>query len=96
VRELLAERAHAAVTAHTGTVWAVAVGQLDGRPIAVTGSVDRTLRVWDRHDAVVVHVDRTGFFARRNRELRTPAGRRKVTGQTVQNSLPSGSWSTTA
>jgi hypothetical protein len=32
---------------HTGPVTAVAVGELDGRPIVVSGSHDRALRVWD-------------------------------------------------
>ena len=32
---------------HNGNVLAVAVGQLDGRPIAVSASEDFTVRVWD-------------------------------------------------
>ena len=35
------------LTGHTGAVWAVAVGELDGRPIAVSGGDDSTVRVWD-------------------------------------------------
>jgi WD40 repeat protein len=35
------------LTGHTDNVTAVAVGELDGRPIAVSGSRDRTLRLWD-------------------------------------------------
>ncbi|MFE6684247.1 hypothetical protein [Streptomyces sp. NPDC057729] len=35
------------MTNHTGAVWAVATGVVDGRPIAVTGSDDETVRVWD-------------------------------------------------
>ena len=34
-------------TGHTGEVNAVAVGQLDGRTVVVSGSGDRTVRVWD-------------------------------------------------
>jgi WD40 repeat protein/predicted Ser/Thr protein kinase len=32
---------------HTGNVFCVAVGQLNGRAIAVSGGVDQTVRVWD-------------------------------------------------
>jgi WD40 repeat protein len=36
------------LTGHTGPVLAVATAVLpDGRPVAVTGGVDRTVRVWD-------------------------------------------------
>ena len=36
------------LTGHTGTVFAVATAVLpDGRPVAVTGSGDHTVRVWD-------------------------------------------------
>jgi WD40 repeat protein len=35
------------VTGHIGAVCAVAVGELDRRPIAVTGSSDCTARIWD-------------------------------------------------
>jgi WD40 repeat protein len=34
-------------TGHTSGVWAVAVGELDGRPIVVSGSLDSTVRVSD-------------------------------------------------
>ena len=34
-------------TGHDGAVRAVAVGELDGRPVAVSGGDDRTVRVWD-------------------------------------------------
>ncbi|WP_189083150.1 nSTAND1 domain-containing NTPase, partial [Mangrovihabitans endophyticus] len=39
--------AHHTITGHTGEVDAVAVGQLDGRTIIVSGSDDNTVRVWD-------------------------------------------------
>ena len=32
---------------HTGAVHAVAVAALDGRPVAISGGGDRTVRVWD-------------------------------------------------
>jgi WD40 repeat protein len=35
------------LTGHTDFVLAVAVGQLDGRPVIVSGSGDDTVRVWD-------------------------------------------------
>ncbi|KOV86032.1 hypothetical protein, partial [Nocardia sp. NRRL S-836] len=38
------------LTGHTGTVTAVACTEIDGRPIAVTGGFDETLRVWDLTD----------------------------------------------
>lgn len=38
---------HRLLAGHTRAVSCVAVGLLDGRPIAVTGSVDRTALVWD-------------------------------------------------
>ncbi|MDT0269130.1 caspase family protein [Streptomyces sp. DSM 44915] len=38
---------HRLLSGHTKAVGSVAVGDLDGRPIAVTGGVDGTARVWD-------------------------------------------------
>jgi WD40 repeat protein len=35
------------LTGHTGAVSALACTQLEGIPIAVTGSRDATLRIWD-------------------------------------------------
>ncbi|MFI6797001.1 hypothetical protein, partial [Streptosporangium canum] len=32
---------------HGDAVFAVAVGQVNGRPVAVTGGADATVRVWD-------------------------------------------------
>ncbi|SDH17430.1 WD domain-containing protein, G-beta repeat-containing protein [Sinosporangium album] len=32
---------------HSDGIWAVAVGQVEGLPVAVTGSADHTVRVWD-------------------------------------------------
>lgn len=39
--------AHRVLSGHTKEVNCVATGELDGRPIAVTGSEDGTARVWD-------------------------------------------------
>ncbi|MFD7499857.1 caspase family protein [Streptomyces sp. NPDC059850] len=39
--------AHRLLSGHTKAVVCVATGDLDGRPIAVTGGVDGTARVWD-------------------------------------------------
>ena len=38
---------HQVVTGHSGPVQAVAVGELDGRPMIVSGSGDQSVRVWD-------------------------------------------------
>lgn len=38
---------HRHLSGHQSGVLAVAVGDLDGRPIAVTGSADETARIWD-------------------------------------------------
>jgi hypothetical protein len=38
---------HAGGGERGGGVSAVAVGQLDGRPIIVSGSIDATVRIWD-------------------------------------------------
>lgn len=35
------------MTGHTDSVSSVAVGVLDGAPVAVSGSIDQTVRVWD-------------------------------------------------
>ena len=39
--------AHRVLEGHTKDVLCVATGALDGRPIAVTGASDRTVRIWD-------------------------------------------------
>lgn len=39
--------AHRVLEGHTKNVLCVATGDLDGRPIAVTGASDRTVRIWD-------------------------------------------------
>lgn len=39
--------AHRVLEGHTKDVLCVATGNLDGRPIAVTGAADRTVRIWD-------------------------------------------------
>jgi WD40 repeat protein len=35
------------LTGHTGEVSAVAAAEVDGRPVVISGSNDRTVRVWD-------------------------------------------------
>ncbi|WP_369044384.1 caspase family protein [Streptomyces sp. Midd1] len=42
-----ASGAHRLLSGHTKGVLCVDMGDLDGRPIAVTGSLDKTARVWD-------------------------------------------------
>lgn len=39
--------AHRVLEGHTKEVLCVATGDLDGRPVAVTGAGDRTVRIWD-------------------------------------------------
>lgn len=39
------------MTGHTNLVTPVAVGEVDGRPIAVTGSEDQTVRIWDLRES---------------------------------------------
>ncbi len=41
------EEIGAPLTGHSGSVGALALGELDGVPVAVTGSTDKTVRVWD-------------------------------------------------
>ena len=38
---------HHTLPGHTGGVSSVAIGQVDGRPVIVSGSNDQTVRVWD-------------------------------------------------
>ncbi len=40
-------RPHRAFTGHTGWVRAVAAAELEGRPVVISGSEDRSVRVWD-------------------------------------------------
>jgi WD40 repeat protein len=47
-------------TGHTGSVNAVAMGQLEGRPVIVSGSADRTVRVWDAATGVAIGEPFTG------------------------------------
>ncbi len=41
-------------TGNAGSVHAVAVGKLEGRPVVVSGSGDRTVRVWEATGAQLV------------------------------------------
>ena len=41
------QRPHQQLTGHAGAVNAVAVAELDGRPVVISGSDDGTVRVWD-------------------------------------------------
>jgi len=43
----LANKLGAPLTGHTEPVLAVAVSTLDGQPVAISGSWDSTLRIWD-------------------------------------------------
>ena len=47
-------------TGHDGIVNAVAVGELDGRPVVVSGGDDRTVRVWDLATGTPVGTPFTG------------------------------------
>lgn len=38
---------HRTFTGHTGWVYAVALGQVEGRAVVVSGSDDHTMRVWE-------------------------------------------------
>ncbi|MGW2372006.1 caspase family protein [Kitasatospora sp. NPDC001683] len=51
---------HDTLTGHTGKVNAVACTTLDGIPIAVTGSADETVRVWDLRTGQVIGNPLTG------------------------------------
>ena len=41
------QHTHQQITGHDGSVLAVTVAELDGRPVVISGSDDRTVRVWD-------------------------------------------------
>ncbi|MGI9003338.1 MAG: hypothetical protein ACR2GH_17050, partial [Pseudonocardia sp.] len=45
---------------HTGGVWSVAFGHIDGRPVVVSGGADGTVRVWDVGTGVAVGEPFTG------------------------------------
>ncbi|MEU9629515.1 MULTISPECIES: AAA family ATPase [Streptomyces] len=47
------------LTGHTRSVWSVGLTELDGRPVALTGSADNTVRIWDlehRSTLAVIHL----------------------------------------
>jgi WD40 repeat protein len=52
--------AHYLIGRHEGEVTSVAVGEVDGRPVAVSGSEDETVRVWDLHTGAPVGQPLTG------------------------------------
>ncbi len=41
------QRPHQQLTGHNGYAWSVAAAELGGRPVVISGSGDRTVRVWD-------------------------------------------------
>ena len=51
---------HQQITGHRGAVTAVAAAELDGRPVVISGSRDRTVRVWDLATGTPVGVPFTG------------------------------------
>jgi WD40 repeat protein len=48
------------LTGHSREINAVALGSLDGRPIAITGSGDETVRIWDLTDGSLIGQPLTG------------------------------------
>ena len=48
---------HQALTGHISWVYAVAVGQLDGCGVIVSGSIDETVRIWDGAARPLTHID---------------------------------------
>ena len=51
------------LTGHHGEVNAVAVGERNGRPVIVSGGIDRTVRVWDLESGEPVLGPLTGHTA---------------------------------
>ena len=54
----------ALLSGHTGRVTSVAVGQVDGRAIIVSGSIDQTVRVWDAATGNLVGAPLSGHTGR--------------------------------
>lgn len=44
------------MTGHTRFVTALVCAELDGRPVAVTGSTDHSVRIWDLHAFSLIDV----------------------------------------
>ena len=58
------------LTGHDSAVLAVAFTTIDGVPVAVTGSDDQSVRVWDPRAGTRKHRPRQGIGARRARIVR--------------------------
>ncbi|MFJ1832148.1 hypothetical protein ACIOG9_47750, partial [Streptomyces sp. NPDC088178] len=43
----MASRLRSTLTGHEHGIWSLATAVVDGRPVAVTGSQDETVRIWD-------------------------------------------------
>ena len=56
----------ALMTGHDGIITSVAMGQIEGRTIIVSGSYDKTVRVWDAHSGTLVGDPLTGHEGRVN------------------------------